>query len=254
MCYQLTAMYITRRTRLWCLSLVCLSAMCLAWTMPLHSQTIERTPETMAYPKALDPLSTEMAFGVSLMRMPEEIAQEGAYIRWPMFHFDFMMGLPENFNLQATLSTEIVTNHLELGGHWVYNMTDKLHADLGFGAAYWFAQLKVDPYDNTMNGWMLYPSAGIGYDFGQLAFSARAKLHYITTLTGTTGRMEETNTTNFFNGFSYRLTLEQLFWGHSTFGLAFQLNYLKFYYPQWPLFPTFNKYFWIPETQFWFTL
>ncbi|HEY6172025.1 MAG TPA: hypothetical protein VIX80_07200, partial [Candidatus Kapabacteria bacterium] len=76
----------------------------------------------------------------------------------------------------------------------------------------------------------------------------------INTLTGTTGRLEQTAANSLFNGFSYRLTLEQLFWGNSTFGLAFQLNYLKFYYPQWPLFPTFSKNFWIPETQFWFTL
>lgn len=231
-----------------------MAVLCLSQPMSLHAQEIERTPGTMAYPQTRNPWSTEMAFGASLMRMPEEIAQEGAYIRWPMFHLDFTMGLPENFNMQATLSTEVVTNHLELGGHWVYNLTDRLHADVGFGAAYFFAQLKVAPYDNKMNGWMLYPSASIGYDFGKMALSARAKLHYITTLTGTTGEYAETNTTNLFNGFSYRLTLEQLFWGKSTFGLAFQLNYLKFYYPQWPLFPTFNKYFWIPETQFWFTL
>jgi hypothetical protein len=218
------------------------------------AQQSGETPETMAYPKAMEPWSTEMAFGASLMRMPEEIAQEGAYIRWPLFHYDIVMGLPENLLLQGTLSTEIVTNHIELSGRWVYNLTDKLHADVGAGFGYLFAQLKVDPYDNTMNGTFLYPSAAIGYDFGKLALSLRGKLHYVTSLSGTTGRLEETNEKNFFNGFSYRITLEQLFWGHSTFGLAFQLNYLKFYYPQWPLFPTFNKYFWIPETQFWFTL
>ncbi|HEY6171100.1 MAG TPA: hypothetical protein VIX80_02460, partial [Candidatus Kapabacteria bacterium] len=152
-----------------------MTLLCLSQSLSLYAQEIERTPATMAYPKVMDPWSTEMAFGASLMRMPEEIAQEGAYIRWPLFHLDFMMGLPENFNMQATLSTEIVTNHLELGARWQVALTDRLHADVGLGAAYWFAQLHIDPYDNTMNGWMTYPTIGLGYDFGKMALSGRVK-------------------------------------------------------------------------------
>jgi hypothetical protein len=220
------------------------------------AQTQEMTPNTVTYPTPMKEWDTKMAFGVAFASMPEQIAFEGSVYRWPIFMLDFHLGLPENFTLQSTFSTEIVTNHLEADGKWQFKITDRLHANIAIGGAYFYGQLKgVTPlYDNTLHAWFVYPSASIGYDFGKLALTASGKLHYITSIVGTSGEFEGTQTKNLYDGFSYRLTLEQPFWKNTTFGLAFQLNYLKFYYPQWPLFATFNKFFWIPEAQVWFTL
>jgi hypothetical protein len=94
----------------------------------------------------------------------------------------------------------------------------------------------------------------LGYDFGRLQLTGQAKLSIVRALHVENGEQGIDNTSNFFNGVSYRITLEQLFWKKTTVGLSFQVNYLKFYYPQWPLFPFYNRYFWMPEAMIRFSL
>jgi len=220
----------------------------------LHGQTPSQTPRTLQFPLTLAPGATRMSLGVSLIAMPAAIVQEAASIRWPLIGFDIKVGLPKHFVAVGTLSTEILTNHIEVGGRWVVNLNERLHADVGLGGAYWFGQLKRFGFDNNVHGWFTYPFASVGYDFGSMALTGQVKLSYINSLHIRNGALEAGSTNNLFNGFSYRITLEQPFWKHTTVGLSFQMNYLRFYYPQWPLFPTFDRYFWMPEAGIRFSL
>ena len=220
----------------------------------LHGQAPKYTPGTIQYPAQMKPWSTRMAAGVSFIAMPAAIAQEAASIRWPLFGFDLTMGMPKHFSLATTVSTEIVTNHFEVAGRWEADLTKRLHAEVGLGGAWWFGQLKQFVFDNTIHGWFTYPSLAIGYDFGSVAVTAQAKASIINSLAGTSGALESSSATNMFNGVSYRVSVEQPFFKHSTLGLAVQMNHLRFYYPQWLLFPTFDRRFWMPEAQIRFTL
>ena len=222
--------------------------------VPLHGQAPKYTPGTILYPSQMKPWSTRMAVGVSFIAMPSAIVMEAAAIRWPLFGYDIAMGLPKHFSLTGGVSTEIVTNHFELGGRWEADLTSRLHADVGVSGAYWFGQMKNAIFDNTVHGWFTYPSVSLGYDFGRLALTAQAKASYVNSVYIRSGQLESQSSTNMFNGMSYRVALEQPFFKHTTIGLAFQMNRLKFYYPQWPLFPTFDRSFWMPEAQFRFTL
>jgi hypothetical protein len=213
-----------------------------------------RTPGTIQFPTAMTPWSTKMAVGMSVIAMPAAIVQEAASIRWPLFHFDMVMGLPQHFTLAGAVSTEFLTNHFEVAPRWTANLTDRLHADAGVGLAYWFGRLNQETFQNKVHGWFVYPTASIGYDFGTMALTAQAKASFITSLYIQSGELESNSTSNMFNGFSYRISLEQPFVKHTTIGLSVQMNRLKFYYPQWPLFPTFDRYFWIPEAQLRVTL
>lgn len=242
----------TRRTR-WFLVLSWLAGAALTAQTP-PSSTPAQTPGTIQYPAAMPLWSTKMALGVSVIAMPAAIVQEGASIHWPLIGFDFTLGLPDRFTLASTFSTEIATNHIELSPRWTHDFSGRLHGDVGLGGAYWFGELHRFGFDNSIHGWFVYPSAGIGYDFGSLAVTAQAKASVITSLTSYSGSLVSIRSTNSFNGMSYRLVLEQPFWKHTTVGLSLQASYLKFYYPQWPLFPTFDRRFWIPEAGIRFTL
>lgn len=211
-------------------------------------------PETLDYPDTMNPWDWRLSLGVSSIAMPEDIVLETASLRWPLIRFAAVMGLPENFILDGKIATEFVTNHFELGGRWVYCFNDELHADAGLTVAYFFGQLKQFEYDTNVNGWFTYPSAAIGYDFGSLTLSLRGTISYVNSLSATSGTVESNFHSNKFNGFFYRLSMEQPFYKNTSIGLAFQMNYLKLYYPEWPLFPAFDRYYWIPEIQIWLTL
>lgn len=213
-----------------------------------------QTTKTLDYPDAMTPKDWRLSLGVSSIAMPTDIVLETASIRWPLIRFGAIMGLPSNFVLDAKIATEFVTNHFELGGRWVYAFTDKLHADAGLNFAYFFGQLKQFEFDTKIHGWFTYPSLAIGYDFGPLTVTLRGTISYINSLSTINGEVESSFNANKFNGFFYRVSLEQPFYKITTIGLAFQMSYLKLYYPEWPLFPAIDRYYWIPELQIWLTL
>lgn len=212
------------------------------------------TPGTIQFPQAMRPWSTKMALGFSAIAMPSAIAQEGAIVRWPLITYDFSLGLPSHFFLATSFSTEFVTNHLEVAPKWEFAIDERLHGDIGLGVAYWFGRLGIGGYDTNIHGVFLYPQIDLGYDWGTMALTGQIKASYAGSLYTKTGSLVTTNDANWYNGVSFRLMLEQPIWKTTTVGIAIQTSYLKFYYPQWPLFPTFDRYFWIPEAQLRFTL
>jgi hypothetical protein len=217
-------------------------------------QALVYTPGTIQYPTAMKPWSGKMALGASLISMPASIAMSGSQIRWPLIVYEYTLGLPAHFTLATSFSTEIVTNHLEAMPRWQFALSPRLHGDVGLGVAYWWGKTPFERFDNEMDGWMAYPYVGVGYDWGKVALTFQAKTNWILSLHSRSGDLTADYSQNFLSGTSFRLILEQPIWKHTTLGFALQASYVKFYYPQWPLFPTFDHYFWIPEAQFYFTL
>ena len=87
-----------------------------------------------------------------------------------------------------------------------------------------------------------------------MALTFQAKGNYVLSLHTESGSLTAEDSQNWMSGSSFRLIIEQPIWKHTTLGFGLQASYLKFYYPQWPLFPTFDHHFWIPEAQLYFTL
>ena len=214
----------------------------------------DNKPKTLDYPAAMTPYNFRLSLGYSAIKMPYDIALEGATMKWPLIKFNAVMGLPENFLADGEIATEIVTNQFKLGGRWVYNFNDKLHGDVGYGLAYLYGQLKQSGYDTKISGWYSYPTIAFGYDFEVLTLTLRGTMSFINSLQSKSGSLETDFAVARNNGFSYSVTMEQRFWKNTTVLIGFQMNYLKMYYPQWPLFPAFNRYYWIPEFQLRFTL
>ena len=229
--------------------------LCLAPGIPsLEAQTPQQIPETIRFPAFLTSGETRFALGVSFIGMPPELVQEAASIKWPLIGFNIKVGLPSHFVTFGEVSTEVLTNHIEVGGAYAFRLAPKLHADIGVGFGYFFGKLNQFGFANKAHGWFTYPQASLGYDFGKLVLTGQVKVHVVNSLHVENGEAGIDNTQNFFDGLSWRVTLEQLFWKKTTVGLSFQMNYLKFYYPQWMLFSTYNRYFWMPEAMIRFSL
>ncbi len=220
----------------------------------LQNIAAQQRPVTFDYPSVMTPYDWQFSLGMGFSSMPSDIVLESSTIRWPIIKFAAQIGLPANFVLDARLSTQLVTNHLEFGVRWVYEFSENFHAHAELSLAYFFGQLKISGFDTNINGWFSYPSLGIGYDFGEMTLSAIGAISYINSLSSTSGDLETIFNISRLNGFYYRIALEQPFYKNTSIGLAFQMSYLRFYYPEWPLFPAIDRYFWIPELQLWILL
>ena len=85
-----------------------------------QSPSLHKTPVTLDFPAKMTPYDWRFSLGYSSISMPSDIVLESSVVRWPLIKFAAQMGLPNNFIVDAMLSTEVLTNHLEVGGRWVY--------------------------------------------------------------------------------------------------------------------------------------
>lgn len=218
----------------------------------VFGQNIDKS--TTEFPDAMTPYNWRLSLGYASIKMPTDVYLEGAAARFPLIKFTALMGLPSNFLLEGKVNTELVTNQFVLGARWVYDIDENFHMDLGYGIAFLYGQLKQFNYDSKISGWFSYPSAALGYDFGNLALTFRGGLSLINSLQSTSGTTTQDFAIARGNGFYYRITIEQRFYKTTTVGIGFQMNYVKFYYPEWLMFPVFDRYYWIPELQIMFSI
>ncbi len=191
-----------------------------------------------------------MSLELSLARAPEDILLEFSQLRAPLFSFDVYYGLPQNFLLEGKWTTVIFfTNQIAIGAKWTHEW-DRLHMSVGDDIAYMFGHLDqgaVKTFDNRMKGWMNYPNISVGYAFNSFALTLKGELSVITSITATSDNIELSSDKNIFNGGSVALYVEQPFWKEHFLNIGFKSNFIKFFYPTWPIFPTFNKTYFIPE-------
>jgi hypothetical protein len=62
-----------------------------------------------------------------------------------------------------------------------------------------------------------------------------------------TGENLMVNPKNRFNGVTGALYIEQRIFRKKILVIGFKDNYLKYYWPAWMIFPTFDRYYHIPE-------
>jgi hypothetical protein len=206
----------------------------------------DHPPGLYHYPVQLQPNEFRSTIDINFARAPEDILEEASFIRAPLPTWDMRYGLPENFQLTGAITSIIITNHFAAGATWVHAF-DRVHVEVGDRIAYWFGFLHSYGFDNTANGWFNYPSMAIGYDFGPLAVTLRGELSIVTSLTTYAGDLKTSSDNNFYNGGSLALMLEQPLWKDNYVTLGIRVNHVKFFYPTWLLFPTFNRYYYIPE-------
>ena len=184
--------------------------------------------------------------GMSLANLPEDVIESDDVFRAPLFQFHALYGIPKNFLIEGSLNTNFVTWQFSLGAKWNY-VFDKFSFALGYDVAYLFGGLRQFGFDSSIKGWMNYPNLTVGYEFSKFTISVKGELILVTSLTQTADDLEVASDLNAVSGYAITIAVEQPLWKDNYFLVGMKINQVKFYYPQWAAFSTFDRLFFIPE-------
>lgn len=216
-------------------------------------QQLGANENTFFFPHTFQNQQIISSLGLSAAKLPEDIVETDDIFRAPLFSFRMKYGLPENFLAEGGLETNFVTLKISLGPKWNYQI-DRWGFSIGGDIAYWFGQLQYFGFDTKTYGWMLYPNISAGYQFDKLAISLKSELVLNLAQTSKNGELEISSNQDFVNGFTVGLYLEQPLWKNNFVVLGIRFTFLKFYYPMWAAFSTFDRVYYIPEVTITFIL
>lgn len=218
-----------------------------------YAQQLNFNENTFFYPHNFRSQQIVSSLGVSTAKLPEDVVETDDIIRAPLFSYRMKYGLPKNFLAEGGIESNIVTFNISLGPKWNYQV-DRWGFSAGTDIAFWFGKLTHFGFDTKTNGWMLYPNISAGYQFDKFAISLKSELVFNLAEKSTQGELEISNDLDFFNGWTIGIYLEQPLWKDNFVVIGLRSTFLKFYYPLWAAFSTFDRSYFIPEATITFTL
>lgn len=217
----------------------------------LLAQELNFNDNTFFYPHTYNSGQIISSLGVAAAKLPEDVVETDDVFRAPLFSYRMKYGLPENFLAEGSIETNIVTFNFMLGPQWHY-MLDRLAFSIGTDLSFYFGKLEQFGFDTKFNGWALYPNISAGYKFNKFTISVKSELVFSLAEQSKNGDSEIENNLDFFNGWTIGFYLEQPLWKDNYVVLGVRSTFLKFYYPMWAAFSTFDRAFYIPEATFTF--
>jgi hypothetical protein len=167
-------------------------------------------------------------------------------INAPILGYSGKFSLPAGFNMQATLSTMIISNRLEFGPFWNYSI-DHFHLGLGWQIAYSLGFLNQFGYQTRMTSWEQEPTIIVGHSFRKFALILRSSLELTNSIQFTEGGHKLPQYNNFFNGYSVSASFEQRLYKNKVVQLTVKINSLRYEYVAWPVFPGDQSRYLLPE-------
>jgi hypothetical protein len=164
----------------------------------------------------------------------------------PMFSYQAKYTLPKGFNLQAGLSSLIISNRIYFGPYWNYKINDN-YIGLGWNVAWNYGRLKQFGFATTLTGWEQQPSISFGHAFARTAVTFRADLYWTNVLYITEDKHTLTTANGFINGYSFSASFEQKLYKNRAINLGLQMDYVQYHIIAWPAFPVNGKRYWMPE-------
>jgi hypothetical protein len=209
--------------------------------------TIDIAKPSIHFPYRSEIPRLRMSGGFSMVMPPKDMLETA--VQAPLGNFHAIYDLPWNFSIEGDISSIIVSNQLSLGPSLsIYkgNFGIKTGYDIAFVAGI----LKQFGFNNSTRAWLHYPNVSLGYKKDRMAFTLEAEAVLVSFATTRTGENEITNSSNFFNGFTGAFYIEQRLHKNRIFVIGFKDSYVKYYWPTWLVFSTFNKFYNIPELCF----
>jgi hypothetical protein len=216
-----------------------------------NAQQLNFNENTFFYPHAYNSGQIVSSLGIALAKLPEDVVETDDVFRAPLFSYRLKYGLPENFLAEGSVETNIVTFNFMLGPKWNYEL-DRWGFSLGTDLSYYTGKLEQFGFDTKFTGWVLYPNISAGYQFDKFTISLKSELVFNLAEQSKNGDAEIKNDLDFFNGWTIGFYIEQPLWKDNFVALGVRSTFLKFYYPMWAAFSTFDRSFYIQEATFTF--
>ncbi|MDD4602816.1 MAG: hypothetical protein PHF97_03275 [Bacteroidales bacterium] len=209
--------------------------------------TFDIANHSMRFPHQYKTWGFQIGAGLLMVKPPMDLLENA--IQAPLVNIHMTFGLPWKFSLEGDVTTLLVSNQFSLGPRLGFNWKN-FSFNVGYDIAFVYGQLRQFGFDNNTKVWIHYPNISLGYKLKKMAFTLKAEVVTLASVSQRCGENEVVHTNNFFNGFTGALYLEQRLWKDHVFIIGFKDSYEKFYWPTWMLFTTFNRYYHIPELSF----
>jgi len=185
--------------------------------------------------------------GLSMVTPPKDMLETA--VEAPLANFHIIYGLPRHFSLEGDITTIIVSNQLRLGPRVSFSQGN-FGLKAGWDLAYATGFLKHFGFNNSTRAWIHYPNFSAGYKMQHIAFTLEAETILVSSVTTKSGDSKLTRSKIFLNGYTGAFYIEQRLHRNRVFAFGFKDNYVKYYWPTWMVFSTFNRFYHIPELCF----
>jgi hypothetical protein len=203
--------------------------------------------QSFVYPSKQEFGDVKNLVSLTLAKLPEDAVEEASsYIYAPLINYNVLYGLPLGFSARGNVSTNWITLHLSLGPKWTYQYK-RISIALGYDVAYVYGRLFKFGFNSKIKGWLNYPNITLGIAFNKFTMSFKVDASFITSVEQFNDDIEVGTDRNRIAGVSLGVFIEQPLWNNNYVTLAFKGNYTRLYYPAWAVFPTWDRYNFIPE-------
>jgi hypothetical protein len=187
------------------------------------------------------------SIGLSMVKPPKDMVETA--VQAPLFNLHGIYHLPWKFSVEGDFSSLLVSNQLSLGPG-INLGKDDFAIKIGWNIAFVAGRLKQFGFDNTTKALLYYPNISSSYRWNEMVFTLKGELVTVAYVSTKTGENELTLTKNFYNGWTGAIYIEQRIHGNRTFIIGFRDSYVKYYWPTWMTFSTFNRFYHVPELSF----
>jgi hypothetical protein len=214
---------------------------------PVPKDTFDITNHAMQFPHYYKKWGFKVSAGLFMVKPAKDLIENA--LQAPLVNIHGIFGLPWHFSLEGDLTTIVVSNQIALGPRYSFQYKN-FGAKVGWDIAFIYGQMRQAGFDNNTMAWIHYPNVSLGYKLKKIAFTAKGELVTVAKVTTNTGENEVSHSRNFVNGFTAALYIEQRIHKNKVFIIGIKDNYVKFYWPTWLIFSTFNRHYHIPELNF----
>jgi hypothetical protein len=196
-------------------------------------------------PQALPPWKYSHAIYLLYVVPPKDWTLDAVVA--PMFNYTGKYTLPKGFNVQGGISSLIISNRLNAGPFWNYEVGN-FSFGAGFQIAFNFGFLNQFGFDTILTGWESQPSLTAGYRFKNTAVTVRGDLYNTLNLSlSEGGNVISVKEVPFLNGYSIMTSFEQRLTKKRVMSLGVKMSYLRYTVIAWPALPVNRYRYWMPE-------
>lgn len=214
---------------------------------PVPKDTFDITMHTMQFPHYKKVWGFKISAGLSMVRPPKDLLESS--ISAPLVNIHMNYGLPWHLSLESELTTLVVSNQLTLGPRYTYAWKN-FGVQAGWDVAFLYGQIRQGGFDNSMVSWLHYPNLSVGYKLKKMSFTLKGEVVILGKAIIKSGENEVNHSKNIFLGHTVGFYIEQRIHKNKVFVIGIKNNNLRYYWPTWMIFSTFNRYYNIPELNF----